>query len=62
MKVFSKKGIIGTFYRDRYTDMTGAFRYAMNDLEGIEEFGILVETERGGCVSTVKPPSKLASY
>ena len=62
MKVFSKKGSIDQFYRDGYTDMTGAFRYAMNDLEGIKEFAILVETDRGGCVNTVKPPSQLASY
>lgn len=32
VKVFSKKNIISYFYRDGYTDMTGAFRYAMNDL------------------------------
>jgi hypothetical protein len=34
----------------------------MDDLEGIDEFAILVETDKGGIVSKVKPPSKLATY
>ena len=62
VKVFSKNRIISKFYRDGYTDITGTFRYAMSDLEGIEQFAILVETERGGCVNTAKPPSQFASY
>ena len=35
VKVFSKKSYLESFYRDGYTDMTGTFRYAMSDLEGI---------------------------
>jgi len=42
--------------------MTGTFRYALSDLDGIKEFAILVNTEKGGVVSKVKPPSRLASY
>ena len=37
VKIFSQKGHRNStkFYRDGYTDMTGTFRYAMSDLEGI---------------------------
>jgi hypothetical protein len=42
--------------------MTGTFRYAMSDLDGIKEFSILISTEVGGTIHKVKPPSKLASY
>ena len=35
VKVFSMKSMFDRFYRDGYTDMTGTFRYAMSDLEGI---------------------------
>jgi hypothetical protein len=35
VKVFSDKGFNKEFYRDGYTDMTGTFRYAMSDLDGI---------------------------
>jgi len=35
VKVFSKKDVGEQFYRDGYTDMTGTFRYALNDLEGV---------------------------
>lgn len=62
VKVFSKSSYSPQFYRDGYTDMTGTFRYAMSDLDGIAEFSILVITERGGVTQRVKPPSKLASY
>lgn len=36
VKVFSDKGMNKDFYRDGYTDMTGTFRYAMSDLDGIK--------------------------
>jgi hypothetical protein len=62
VKVFSDKGMEKGFYRDGYTDMTGTFRYAMSDLDGIREFSILVMTDKGGIIQRVKPPSKLASY
>lgn len=63
VKVFSQKAShINKFYRDGYTDMTGTFRYAMSDLEGIKEFSILVVTDKGSIIVQVKPPSKLASY
>lgn len=62
VKIFSKKGHKEQFYRDGYTDMTGTFRYAMSDLQGITEFSILVMTDKGGSTLTAKPPSKLASY
>lgn len=38
------------FYRDGYTDITGTFKYALADLEGITEFSILFVTENGGIV------------
>jgi hypothetical protein len=62
VKVFSDKGFNKEFYRDGYTDMTGTFRYAMSDLDGIKEFSILVMTDKGGVIQKVKPPSKLASF
>ena len=62
VKVFSKQNHLEKFYRDGYTDMTGTFRYAMSDLDGIQEFSILVQTDKGGSLLKVKPPSKLASY
>lgn len=43
VKVFSN-GKRYKFYRDGYTDMTGTFRYALADLDGIKEFAILVVT------------------
>jgi hypothetical protein len=62
VKVFSDKGISKDFYRDGYTDITGTFRYAMSDLDGIKEFSILVITEKGGVIQKVKPPSKLGFF
>lgn len=61
MKVFSDKQV-QQFYRDGYTDMTGTFKYALSDLDGIKQFSILVSTDRGGVIQKVKPPSKLASF
>lgn len=38
------------FYRDGYTDITGTFKYALADLEGVSEFSILFVTDQGGIV------------
>lgn len=62
MKVFVKKNGRSEFYRDGYTDMTGLFKYAKSDLEGITQFSIFVSCEKGGVIRKVNPPSKLASY
>lgn len=62
VKVFCDKGMTKDFYRDGYTDMTGTFRYAMSDLDGIREFSILVMTDKGGVIHRVKPPSTLSSF
>jgi hypothetical protein len=62
VKVFSDKQLNQEFYRDGYTDMTGTFRYAMSDLDGIKQFSILVITDKGGVIQRVNPPSKLGSY
>lgn len=42
--------------------MTGTFRYAMSDIEGVREFSLLVMTDQGGAIHRVKPPSKLSSF
>lgn len=42
--------------------MTGSFKYALSDLDGIKEFAILALTEKGGVIQRVKPPSQLNSY
>ena len=57
-KVYQNKNGAEKFYRDGYTDITGTFKYALADLEGISEFSILVVTEKGGNVLKVKPPSR----
>lgn len=58
-KVYKKeKDFAVKFYRDGYTDITGAFKYAMDDLDGITDFAILVVTDQGGVITKVKPPSK----
>ncbi len=62
VKVFSDKSLERKFYRDGYTDITGSFRYAMSDIDGVKEFAILVSTEKGGSTHKVKPPSKLSSF
>ena len=62
VKVFAQKDGNKQFYRDGYTDMTGTFRYAMSDTDSISMFSIFVSTGKGGLVSKVKPPSKLASF
>lgn len=62
VKVFSDTERKKAFYRDGYTDMTGTFKYAMSDLDGIKEFSIFVSTERGGVIHKVKPPSRLGSF
>lgn len=38
------------FYRDGYTDITGTFKYALADLEGVTEFAILFATDIGGVI------------
>lgn len=48
------------FYRDGYSDITGTFKYALADLEGVTEFAILFVTDCGGVVERVKPPSQQA--
>jgi hypothetical protein len=48
------------FYRDGYTDITGSFKYALADLDGISEFSILFVTAQVGVMEKVKPPSQQA--
>jgi hypothetical protein len=48
VKVFANKNGKKQFYRDGYTDMTGIFKYALAETEGVSEFSILVVTEIGG--------------
>lgn len=57
-KVYSngRKGI--KFYRDGYTDITGTFKYALADLDGITEFSVLSVTASGSIISRVQPPSQ----
>lgn len=62
VKVFVLKAQGSKFYRDGYTDMTGSFKYALSDLDGINEFAILALTEKGGVIERVKPPSQLNLY
>lgn len=57
-KVYQKKNSFDKFYRDGYTDITGSFKYALAELEGITEFSILVLTPNGGQIVTAKPPSQ----
>ncbi len=49
-KVYQMKNGQSKFYRDGYTDITGTFKYALADLDGISEFSILFITEFGGVV------------
>ena len=56
-KVYQMKGE-GKFYRDGYSDITGTFKYALADLDGISKFAILVMTDNGGVVQIAKPPSQ----
>ena len=62
VKVFANKNYKKQFYRDGYTDMTGSFKYAMAETEGVLEFAILVATDVGGIITKVLPPSALPSY
>lgn len=62
VKVFANKSGKKQFYRDGYTDMTGSFKYAMAETEGVSEFAILVTTAVGGVINKVLPPSSLPSY
>ena len=57
-KVYQKKNGQNKFYRDGYTDITGTFRYALADLDGVTKFAILVVTDNGGTTMTVNPPSQ----
>lgn len=41
-KVYQNKHGEHKFYRDGYTDITGTFKYALSDLDGITEFAVLV--------------------
>ena len=59
-KVYQMKKGESKFYRDGYSDMTGTFKYALADLEGVSEFSILFVTEFGGVVRRMKPPSQQA--
>ena len=49
-KVYQMKNGQSKFYRDGYTDITGTFKYALADLEGVSEFSILFVTDQGGIV------------
>ena len=57
-KVYQMKNGSSKFYRDGYTDITGTFRYALADLDGVSKFAILIVTENGGLTQTVNPPSQ----
>jgi hypothetical protein len=62
VKVFGEQSFGRKFYRDGYTDITGSFRYALSDMDGISAFSILVQTEKGGLIQRVNAPTKLAAY
>jgi hypothetical protein len=62
VKVFGEHTTGRRFYRDGYTDITGSFRYALSDIDGISAFSILVQTEKGGLIQRVNAPTKLAAY
>ena len=58
-KVYQLKRGGQKFYRDGYTDITGTFRYALADLEGVSKFALLVMTEHhGGLIMELTPPSQ----
>ena len=57
-KVFQMKNGCSKFYRDGYTDITGTFKYALADLQGISKFSILFVTDNGSIVHQVVPPSQ----
>ena len=58
-KVYQMKRGGQKFYRDGYTDITGTFRYALADLEGVSKFTVLVMTEHsGGLIMELAPPSQ----
>ena len=58
-KVYQMKRGGQKFYRDGYTDITGTFRYALADLEGVSKFAVLVMTEhKGGLIMELAPPSQ----
>ena len=61
-KVYAKKSSGSKFYRDGYTDITGTFKYALNDLDGIEQFSILTMTKRGGMIHKVGIPSRTGHF
>jgi hypothetical protein len=62
VKVFAEQRGNTKFYRDGYTDMTGSFRYALEDIDEVSAFAILVQTDRGGVIERVKAPTKLSAY
>jgi hypothetical protein len=61
-KVYSDGDNGEKFYRDGYTDITGTFKYALADLDGIKKFSILTITQKGGVINSVKPPSRTGYY
>jgi hypothetical protein len=58
IKVYSTGNNGNKFYRDGYTDITGTFKYALADLDGIKSFSILAITHKGGVINSVNPPSR----
>lgn len=44
------------YYVDGYTDIAGKFRYALTDIQLIEEFALLAITEVGAVVRYATPP------
>ncbi len=62
VKVYSNGQKGAKFYRDGYTDITGSFKYALNDLDQIKKFSILTITKQGGIISQVNPPEKSAFF
>ena len=62
MKVYSSGNKGMKFYRDGYTDITGKFKYALADLEGVKEFSILTMMKQGGVINKVAPPSTAGHF
>ena len=57
-KVYQKRNQEIRFYRDGYTDITGVFKYALGDVQGITQFSILVMSENGGVIFYADPPTE----
>ena len=55
-KVYSRGSNGDKFNRDGYTDIASTFRYAL-DIKDVQEFSILVLTDKGGSIHRVKPPT-----